>query len=61
MRSPGILVISHGSREPYWVEQVDQAVAKLHLSEEMPIEVSFLETVKGRLIQMVLTVWKPWV
>ncbi|MGW8440261.1 sirohydrochlorin chelatase [Paenibacillus sp. S33] len=51
MRSPGILVISHGSREPYWVEQVDQAVAKLHLSEEMPIEVSFLETVKGRLIQ----------
>ncbi|MGZ0039776.1 sirohydrochlorin chelatase [Paenibacillus ottowii] len=51
MRNPGILVISHGSREPYWVEQVDQAVAKLQLLEEMPVEVSFLETVKGRLIQ----------
>ncbi|MEB4784409.1 CbiX/SirB N-terminal domain-containing protein [Paenibacillus jamilae] len=51
MQSPGILVISHGSREPYWVEQVDQAVAKLQLLEAMPVEVSFLETVKGRLIQ----------
>ncbi|WP_084011887.1 sirohydrochlorin chelatase [Paenibacillus kribbensis] len=51
MRSPGILVISHGSKEPYWVEQVDQAVAKLHIPKDIPVEVSFLETVKGRLIQ----------
>ncbi|MFK4304635.1 sirohydrochlorin ferrochelatase [Paenibacillus sp. RC254] len=51
MRSPGVLVISHGSRESYWVEQVDQAAAKLHLPKDMPLEVSFLETVKGRLIQ----------
>jgi sirohydrochlorin ferrochelatase len=33
------------------VELVDQAVAKLHLPEGVPVEVSFLETVKGRLIQ----------
>lgn len=51
---PGILVISHGSRENGWVSLVDEAVqsARNLLSESgVPVEAAFLELVEGRLIQ----------
>lgn len=51
MKSPGILIISHGSRESSWVELVDEAVNQLPLQEPIPVAVSFLELVNGRLIQ----------
>ena len=49
----GVLVISHGSPDPRWVELVDEAVAvaAAGLPDGLPIEASFLETVEGRLIQ----------
>jgi sirohydrochlorin ferrochelatase len=49
--SPGILIISHGSRESSWVELVDDAVNQLSLRDSIPVAVSFLELVEGRLIQ----------
>ncbi|RCW51909.1 sirohydrochlorin chelatase [Paenibacillus prosopidis] len=51
---PGILVISHGSREPEWVQLVDDAVAAAAASPRLsgvPVVSSFLEIVEGRLIQ----------
>lgn len=51
MFKPGILIISHGSREPSWVMLVDEAVNQLPLRESLPVAVSFLEIVEGRLIQ----------
>ncbi|CAI6079581.1 sirohydrochlorin chelatase [Cohnella sp. JJ-181] len=50
---PGVLVISHGSREPGWVAQVEQAVAEARakLPAELPIAAAYLELVEGRLIQ----------
>ncbi|WP_438349247.1 sirohydrochlorin chelatase [Paenibacillus sp. FA6] len=51
MKSPGILIISHGSRESSWVELVDEAVNQLPLQDTIPVAVSFLELVDGRLIQ----------
>lgn len=48
---PGLLIISHGSREEAWVSLVDEAVSGLSLREELPVAVSFLELVEGRLIQ----------
>jgi sirohydrochlorin cobaltochelatase len=51
---PGILVISHGSRETAWVQLVDHAIAAAALSPRLsnvPIMSSFLEIVEGRLIQ----------
>lgn len=51
MRKPGVLVISHGSRESSWVTLVDEAVQQLPLQESIPVAVSFLELVTGRLIQ----------
>ncbi|MDG0792439.1 cobalamin biosynthesis protein CbiX [Cohnella ginsengisoli] len=50
---PGILVISHGSREPGWVAQVDEAVAEARtkLPADLPVVASYLELVEGRLIQ----------
>ncbi|SFI70426.1 Sirohydrochlorin ferrochelatase [Paenibacillus sp. UNC496MF] len=60
---PGILVISHGSREAGWVKLVDDAVAAVAASagfafepdgesgDAVPIASSFLEIVEGRLIQ----------
>ncbi|AOZ93600.1 sirohydrochlorin chelatase [Paenibacillus crassostreae] len=51
MVSPGVLIISHGSRESSWVELVDEAVNQLPLQESIPVAVSFLELVQGRLIQ----------
>lgn len=50
---PGVLVIAHGSREPGWVAQIEQAVAeaKAKLPPELPVEAAYLELVEGRLIQ----------
>lgn len=48
---PGVLIISHGSRDTSWVAIVDEAVSSLSLREELPVAVSFLELVEGRLIQ----------
>lgn len=48
---PGILIISHGSRDKTWVSMVDEAVSHLTLGEELNVEASFLELVEGRLIQ----------
>ena len=48
---PGILIISHGSRDETWVMIVEQAVNGLSLREEIPVAISFLELVEGRLIQ----------
>jgi sirohydrochlorin ferrochelatase len=51
MRKYGVLVISHGSRDPDWVRLVDEAVAAVTVPEEMPVFSSYLELVEGRLIQ----------
>jgi len=48
---PGVLVISHGSRDPEWVALVDGAVAAVRTPENVPVVSSFLEIVEGRLIQ----------
>ncbi|WP_342773857.1 sirohydrochlorin chelatase [Cohnella pontilimi] len=51
---PGILIISHGSREPGWVSLVDNTVRRCRrwLSKfDVPLEAAFLELVEGRLIQ----------
>jgi sirohydrochlorin ferrochelatase len=50
---PGLLVISHGSREPGWVALVDETVeaARAILGSYAVIEAGFLELVEGRLIQ----------
>ncbi|WP_028612368.1 sirohydrochlorin chelatase [Paenibacillus harenae] len=49
---PGILVISHGSRETEWVRLVDAAVtAASQPFAGIPVVSSFLEIVEGRLIQ----------
>ncbi|WP_123043460.1 sirohydrochlorin chelatase [Cohnella candidum] len=52
-RKPGILVISHGSRESGWVAAVDHTVnaARAGLPAGTPVETAFLELVEGRLIQ----------
>jgi sirohydrochlorin ferrochelatase len=50
---PGLLVISHGSREPGWVALVNETVesARSKLGSHVIIETGFLELVEGRLIQ----------
>ncbi|PZD92913.1 cobalamin biosynthesis protein CbiX [Paenibacillus sambharensis] len=48
---PGVLVISHGSRDPEWVALVDEAVRAVRVPEGVPVYSSFLEIVEGRLIQ----------
>lgn len=58
---PGILVISHGSRETEWVRLVDDTVAAVAASRTcadrgpggsaVPVVSAFLELVEGRLIQ----------
>ncbi|GGG02614.1 sirohydrochlorin chelatase [Paenibacillus abyssi] len=48
---PGVLVISHGSREAQWVDLVDAAVQEVRCPAGVPIVSSFLEIVEGRLIQ----------
>lgn len=51
MTRKGVLVISHGSRDPAWVERVDEAVAAMDLPSSVAVESAFLELVEGRLIQ----------
>ncbi|SDW70934.1 Sirohydrochlorin ferrochelatase [Paenibacillus sp. CF384] len=67
VRKPGVLVISHGSREADWVKLVDEAVGAVHKSLKpfgaavresnpkpigtVPVVSAFLEIVEGRLIQ----------
>ncbi|MCU6711268.1 cobalamin biosynthesis protein CbiX [Paenibacillus sp. J5C_2022] len=53
---PGVLVISHGSRETEWVRLVDAAVAASSRCTaqdgmEVPVVSAFLEIVENRLIQ----------
>lgn len=50
-RKYGVLVISHGSREPDWVQLVDEAVAQAAIPAGVPVFSSYLELVEGRLIQ----------
>jgi sirohydrochlorin ferrochelatase len=52
-RQPGILVISHGSRESGWVSLVDETVEKAcaSLPPGVKVEAAFLELVDGHLIQ----------
>ena len=47
----GILVISHGSRNPEWVLMVDESICKLNIPQHIPLDSSFLEAVEGRTIQ----------
>ncbi|WP_091230240.1 sirohydrochlorin chelatase [Fontibacillus panacisegetis] len=49
----GVLVISHGSPDPNWVNLVDDAIqiAATDLPDGLPIVASFLEVVEGRFIQ----------
>lgn len=51
--NPGLLVISHGSREPGWVALVDRTVNEVRaaLGDAWLVEAAFLELVDGRLIQ----------
>lgn len=51
MKKPGVLIISHGSKDRGWTELVDNAVSQLSLPEGIPVYASFLENVAGRLIQ----------
>ncbi|WP_168120348.1 CbiX/SirB N-terminal domain-containing protein [Paenibacillus sp. HB172176] len=51
MTKPGILVISHGSREEKWVKLVDAAIHAAAAGFHVPVVSSFLEIVEGRLIQ----------
>lgn len=48
---PGVLIISHGSREQRWVSLVDNAVDELAARMDVPVYASYLELVDGRLIQ----------
>ncbi len=48
---PGVLVISHGSRDSEWVALVDEAVHSVERPAAMPVFASYLELVEGRLIQ----------
>ncbi|MFD2671872.1 sirohydrochlorin chelatase [Marinicrinis sediminis] len=50
-RKPGVLIISHGSRDKQWVHLVENAVDQMELSRNVPVECSFLELVEGKLIQ----------
>lgn len=51
MHAPGILVVSHGSREENWIKLVDEAVNAAAMEAKVPVVSSFLEIVDGRLIQ----------
>jgi sirohydrochlorin ferrochelatase len=51
MKRPGILIVSHGSREDNWIKLVDEAVNAAATGALVPVVSSFLEIVDGRLIQ----------
>lgn len=46
MKSTGVLVIAHGSRNKAWVERIDQTVASIAI--DIPIRIGYLEMVEGR-------------
>lgn len=48
---PGVLIISHGSPETSWMEQIDEAVSHIHLPSDLPVNAVFLDNVPGRFIQ----------
>ncbi|MFC5404645.1 sirohydrochlorin chelatase [Cohnella soli] len=50
---PGLLVISHGSRDAGWVSLVDETIemVRARIGHAVTIEAAFLELVEGRLIQ----------
>lgn len=50
---PGLLILSHGSREAGWVSLVDRTTLAVRsaIGNEMVVEAAFLELVQGRLIQ----------
>jgi len=50
MQTFGVLIVSHGSRDPEWVRLVDLAAAGVTFPEGMPVSCCFLENVPGRLI-----------
>lgn len=49
-RKFGVLIIAHGSRSTEWVQLVENAICDTLLARELPVELSFLEIVEGRLI-----------
>jgi len=51
--TPGLLVISHGSRDAGWVALVEETVEAVRgrLGKELRVEAAYLELVEGRLIQ----------
>ncbi|MFC5470859.1 sirohydrochlorin chelatase [Cohnella suwonensis] len=50
---PGLLVISHGSRDAGWVSLVDETIetVRARTGSALAVEAAFLELVEGRLIQ----------
>jgi len=53
LKKRGLLVISHGSREPGWVALVDETIeiVRESVGNDLKVEAAFLELVDGRLIQ----------
>lgn len=50
MQTFGVLIVSHGSRDPEWVRLVDVAAAGVPFPKGTPVSCCFLEQVPGRLI-----------
>lgn len=48
VKTTGVLVIAHGSKNKSWVERIDKAIAGISLA--LPISIGFLEMVEGRSI-----------
>lgn len=48
---PGVLIISHGSPETSWMQQIDEAVSRMRLPVDLPVSAVFLDNVPGRFIQ----------
>lgn len=50
MSKTGVLVIAHGSRDPQWIQWIEQAVEGTDI--HLPIEIGFLEPVKHKSIKV---------
>jgi sirohydrochlorin cobaltochelatase len=50
MNKYGVLVIGHGSSKAEWVSRVEDVVDEARTKISLPLELSFLEMVEGRLI-----------
>lgn len=48
MTTTGALIIAHGSKDPQWVQTIDDTAAQVHT--DIPVIVSFLELVENRTI-----------